>query len=68
MNSLVTRTRGFVGEVAEEIRKVTWPDWEQLKSSTLVVLVFVVIVSAIIFVMDLIVRNVLGFIINVFSG
>jgi preprotein translocase subunit SecE len=68
MNALVTRTRGFVAEVVEEIKKVTWPDWEQLKNSTMVVLVFVVIVSTIIFVMDLIVRNVLGFIINVFSS
>jgi len=68
MNALVTRTRGFMMEVADEIKKVTWPDWEQLKNSTIVVLVFVIIVSAIIFVMDLIVRNVLGFIINVFSG
>lgn len=55
-------------EVTEEIRKVTWPDWPQLKNSTLVVLVFVITVSLIIFLMDLVVRNVLGFIINVFSG
>ena len=68
MNALVTRTRGFLSEVTEEIKKVTWPDWEQLKNSTLVVLVFVIIVSAIIFLMDLVVRNVLGFIINVFSS
>jgi preprotein translocase SecE subunit len=46
---------------------VTWPDWPQLKNSTLVVMVFVVIVSLIIFTMDVIVRNVLGFIINLFS-
>jgi preprotein translocase subunit SecE len=68
MASLVVRTRDFVGEVVEEIKKVTWPDWPQLKNSTLVVLAFVIVVSIIIFVMDLVVRNVLGFIINVFSG
>ena len=54
--------------MAEEIRKVTWPDWPQLKNSTLVVIVFVVIVSLVIFVMDLIIRGALGFIINLFSA
>ena len=68
MASLVARTREFTLQVVDEIKKVTWPDWPQLKQSTLVVLVFVIIVSLIIFSMDLIVRNLLGMIINVFSG
>jgi len=68
MASIVSRTRDYTQQVADEIRKVTWPDWPQLKNSTLVVIVFVVIVSLIIFVMDLVVRGVLGFIINLFSA
>jgi preprotein translocase SecE subunit len=68
MATIVSRTRVYTQQVADEIRKVTWPDWPQLKSSTLVVIVFVVIVSLIIFVMDLIIRGVLGFIINLFSA
>jgi preprotein translocase subunit SecE len=67
MSSIVSRTRDYTEQVVEEIKKVTWPDWPQLKNSTLVVMVFVVIVSLIIFTMDVIVRNVLGFIINLFS-
>jgi preprotein translocase subunit SecE len=67
MSSIVSRTRDYTEQVVEEIKKVTWPDWPQLKNSTLVVMVFVVIVSLIIFTMDIIVRNVLGFIINLFS-
>jgi preprotein translocase subunit SecE len=67
MPSIVSRTRDYTEQVVEEIKKVTWPDWPQLKNSTLVVMVFVVIVSLIIFTMDVIVRNVLGFIINLFS-
>lgn len=66
--SLVTRTRDFTTEVVEEIKKVTWPDALQLRNSTMVVLAFVIIVSIIIFLMDVVVRNVLGLIINVFSG
>jgi preprotein translocase subunit SecE len=67
MPSIASRTRDYTEQVVEEIKKVTWPDWPQLKNSTLVVMVFVVIVSLIIFTMDVIVRNVLGFIINLFS-
>ena len=68
MASIVERTRSFTTDVVDEIKKVTWPDWPQLKNSTIVVIVFVVIVSLIIFLMDFVVRNVLGFIINLFSA
>ncbi|HET8655379.1 MAG TPA: preprotein translocase subunit SecE [Longimicrobiaceae bacterium] len=44
--------REFVGDVRTEMQKVTWPDWPQLKNSTVVILVFVVAVAFIIFVMD----------------
>jgi preprotein translocase subunit SecE len=66
MASIITRTRDFTGEVVEELKKVTWPDASQLKSATGVIIVFVMIVSAIIWVMDLGVRNVLRLIINLF--
>jgi preprotein translocase subunit SecE len=66
MASIVLRTRTFVGEVIEEIKKVTWPDWPQLKNSTFVILVFVFIVAAIIWVMDLAVRGILGVIRDLF--
>ncbi len=68
MASIIQRTRGFTQEVVDEIKKVTWPDWPQLKNSTVVVIVFVIIVSLIIFLMDLVVRGVLGFIMNLFAG
>jgi preprotein translocase subunit SecE len=67
MATFIARTRDFTTEVVDEIKKVTWPDWQQLKNSTFVVIVFVLIVSAIIWVMDVTVRNVLGFIINLFA-
>ena len=66
--SLVTRTRTFFGEVREEMRKVTWPDRPQLVNSTWVILIFVLIVSGIIFVMDWSVRGVIDIIVNVFAG
>jgi len=68
MASIVERTRDFTTEVVAEIKKVTWPDWPQLKQWTIVVIIFVVIVSAIIWLMDLGVRGVLGVIMNLFSS
>jgi preprotein translocase subunit SecE len=46
----------FIGEVREEVRKVTWPDKAQLKNATLVILVFVAIVSLLIGVLDLVLQ------------
>jgi len=67
MDSLA-RVRAFGAEVIEELKKVTWPDWPQLKNATLVVLVFVLIVAIIIAVMDLAVSGILNMIINLFAG
>jgi preprotein translocase SecE subunit len=47
---------------------VTWPDRAQLKNATFVVVIFVLIVAAIIWGMDVVVRNVLDLILNLFAG
>lgn len=67
MASIIARTRDFTTEVADEIRKVTWPDWPQLKNSTFVILVFVIVVALIIWVMDLIVRGIVNVIMDLFA-
>ena len=67
MAAFITRTRDFSAEVGEELKKVTWPDTTQLKSATLVIIVFVLIVSAIIWVMDFGVRQVVQVIMSVFA-
>ena len=59
--------RQFTGETVDELKKVTWPDWSQLRNSTFIVLVFVMIISAIIWFMDLGVRGILGLILNLFA-
>jgi preprotein translocase subunit SecE len=68
MAAIITRTRDFFGEVVDELKKVTWPDTSQLKSATLVIIIFVFIVSAIIWLMDLTVSGVLGVIMNIFTS
>jgi preprotein translocase SecE subunit len=61
-------TRTFVEESWVEIQKVTWPDYEQLKSATLVVIVFVVLISALLWFMDFTVRSVLDLILRIFGA
>jgi preprotein translocase subunit SecE len=51
--SVVTATRGFVDEVVQETKKVSWPTRSELRESTLVVITSVFIVSIIIGVIDL---------------
>jgi preprotein translocase subunit SecE len=65
--ALVQKTREYTTEVAEELKKVTWPDWPQLKSATIAIIVFVIIVSLLIFGIDFVVRTVINFIIGLFT-
>jgi len=65
---IVAKTRTYISEVTDELKKVTWPDWPQLKNATLVILVFIMIVSLIIFGMDQVVSRVLRFIVGLFTG
>jgi preprotein translocase subunit SecE len=63
----IARSRDFVRETLDELKKVTWPDFPQLKNATLVIIVFVVIVSLIIYVMDLSVRGIMNVIMDMFA-
>ncbi len=62
-----TSAREFLGDVKEQVQKITWPDQEQLKSSTGVILAFLAIVALIIFGMDIAVRTVLELIRSLFA-
>jgi preprotein translocase subunit SecE len=57
-------TQTFLGECWVELQKVTWPDAEQLRSATIVVIIFTIIISAIIWIMDLtaswLIRTIMG--------
>lgn len=68
MAGILRRTQTFVEEVQVEMRRVTWPDREQLRNATIVILIFVIILAFIIGVMDGVfswfVRTLVGF----FSG
>ena len=63
-----TTTLDFFREVREQVQKVTWPDVAQLKSSTGVIVVFMLLVSLVIFVMDYGIRTVLALVSSLFAG
>lgn len=58
----------FLTDVKEQLQKITWPDQEQLKSSTGVILAFLAVSALIIFGMDLVVRTVLELVSSLFTG
>jgi len=64
----VRSTRTFVEESWEELQKVTWPDWPQLKNATIVIIVFVILISAVIWLMDVVVRFVIDSILRIFGA
>lgn len=62
------KARQFSEESWLELRKVTWPDYEQLKNATLVIIVFTVLVSLIIWLMDLSIRTIVDFLLGLFGA
>ena len=60
-------TQTFIEECLEELQKVTWPDYEQLKNATIVVIAFVFAISAVIWLMDMASRQVIDFIMAIFG-
>ena len=64
----IRETRTFVEECWIELQKVTWPDVDQLRSATIVVLMFTVAVSAVIWLMDKTVSWIVGLIMGLFGA
>lgn len=68
MADTLQKVREFAGQVQTEMQKVTWPDWPQLKNSTWVIIVFLVVVALLVFVMDFAVNNALELLRSVLGG
>jgi preprotein translocase subunit SecE len=49
---MIAKGRKFVADVVVEMKKVSWPSWNELKGSTTVVIVTVIILSIFIGVVD----------------
>jgi preprotein translocase subunit SecE len=46
------RSMGYLRDVRAEVRKVTWPTWDDLRRTTVVVSIFVIIIGIIIGILD----------------
>ena len=58
----------FFEGVQTEMKKVTWPDRDQLRNATAVILVFVIILAIIIGLMDSVFSAIVRGIVGLFSG
>ena len=56
----------FSESYKELTEKVTWPNWEQLQQSTMIVLGATLLITAFIWVMDFVAAGGLNFIYNLF--
>ena len=57
--SFPVKAANFYQEVVAEMRKVTWPDREQLKDTTIKIIIFVLFIGAILGVVDVILQLIL---------
>jgi preprotein translocase subunit SecE len=59
---LLEKPSNFMTEVSQEMSKVSWPTYEELKASTAIVIVLSLILAVFIFLSDTILSSVLKFI------
>ena len=64
----VKDTGTFLEECFTELQKVTWPDADQLRSATVVVGVFTVLISLVIWIMDKLSDVVVSWIMGIFGA
>ena len=64
MNKIQTYFRDSYKELME---KVTWPNWQQLQQSTMIVLVATLVITAIVWMLDLGSSTVLKFVYSLFK-
>ncbi len=56
----------FKEAYAELVHKVTWPSWEELQGSAILVMVASLIIALVVAFMDLIAKNLMSFIYGLF--
>ena len=62
----MSRFGSYIQEAYDElVHKVTWPSWDELQQTTIIVLVALVLITLAIFGMDFISERVLTFLYNI---
>ena len=64
VNEMIEKIKEFFREVKVETKKVVYPNWDELKDSTLVVIVTVVVISLFLGVVDLSLTKLVGLVIR----
>ena len=64
----ITDTRVFIEESWAELQRVTWPDIDQLKNATWIIILFSVLVAGIIWIMDKTSGTVINLILSLFGA
>jgi len=59
---MINKSKQFIDEVQVEMKKVSWPSWEELKGSTYVVLSLSLVLAVFLFFFDFLLGKVLSFI------
>ena len=54
----------FINDVTKEMKKVTWPTKDELKESTMVVLLTTIILSLFVFLIDSIMQKILSLVVG----
>jgi preprotein translocase subunit SecE len=63
----MTKVSNYVRDSYKELtEKVTWPNWDQLQQSTMIVLVATLLITGLVWVMDLAAAGALNFIYKLF--
>jgi preprotein translocase subunit SecE len=52
----------------ELVNKVTWPTWEDLQESTIIVMVASIVIALVIYAIDIVSSGALGFFYQIFQG
>jgi preprotein translocase subunit SecE len=65
---ILKKTQKFTEDVQVEMRRVTWPDRDQVRNATGIILVFVIILALIIGAMDSVFAAFVRFVVNTFGG
>jgi len=64
---LMNKVSNYIRDSYKELmEKVTWPNWQQLQQSTMIVLVATLMITALVWVMDFIAAGSLNFIYKLF--
>lgn len=57
---MITKIKEFMNGVQFEMKKVSWPTWEELRGSTVVVLGLSLILSVFLFVVDFVLSRIVN--------